>query len=656
MNARENPSLKSSVQNISIQNLNSGTAAADQNAPLRAALLGNPNCGKTALFNLLTGARQKVANYAGVTVERKEGWLNTPAKRRVRLLDLPGTYSLHAHSEDERITRDIVSGLHDREAPPELLICVTDATHLRLNLRLVLEARALGLPMVLVLNMSDMAKRQGIVVDKAKLSQALGLPVIESVGVRLDGGKELLNWLDSEQARSLKAPSMEGHWQPKAGQGAKEQLLSLHQQVADIMRQAVQEPQVDHQRADRIDAVVLHPVWGSLLLLVTLFLIFQAVFSWAAPLMEGIEGGVASFGKWVAAVMPDGVLRSLLVDGVIAGTGAVLVFLPQILILFFFILVLEDSGYLPRAAFLLDRIMGTVGLSGRSFIPLLSSFACAVPGIMATRSISSWRDRLLTIMIAPLMTCSARLPVYALLIAAFIPDREVGGLFNLQGLVLFALYVGGIVSAMAVAWVAKLFRTNKTRTPLMMELPAYRWPSIRSLALGLYERAIIFLRRVGGIILTVSIVLWFLASYPAAPEGAEAAIRYSYAGQLGRMLEVILAPIGFNWQIAIALVPGMAAREVAVGALGTVYALSASSDDAMAQQLGPLIASSWSLATALSLLVWFIFAPQCVSTLAMVKRETNGWRYPLIMLGYLFGLAYLCSFITYRIAVALGWG
>ncbi|MEG0149908.1 MAG: ferrous iron transporter B [Comamonas sp.] len=634
-----------------------GTTAPDAQAPLRAALLGNPNCGKTALFNLLTGARQKVANYAGVTVERKEGWLTTPAKRRVRLLDLPGTYSLHAHSEDERITRDIVSGLHSREAPPELLICVTDATHLRLNLRLVLEARALGLPMVLVLNMSDMARRQGIVVNREKLSQALGMPVVESVGVRLDGGKELLAWLDSDAARQLTAPSREGQWQVKAGLGAKEQLLSLHQQVAEIMRVAVQEPQVDTQRDDRIDSVVLHPVWGTLLLLVTLFLIFQAVFSWAQPLMDGIEGGVAHFGEWVGNVMPDGVLRSLLVDGVIAGTGAVLVFLPQILILFFFILVLEDSGYLPRAAFLLDRIMGTVGLSGRSFIPLLSSFACAVPGIMATRSISSWRDRLLTIMIAPLMTCSARLPVYALLIGAFIPEQTVGGLFNLQGLVLFALYIGGIVSAMAVAWVAKLARENKTRTPLMMELPAYRWPSVRSLMLGLFERALIFLRRVGGIILTVSIVLWFLASYPGAPEGVtEGAIRYSFAGQIGRWLEVVLAPIGFNWQIAIALVPGMAAREVAVGALGTVYALSASSDDAMAQQLGPLIAHSWSLATALSLLVWFVFAPQCISTLAIVKRETNGWRYPLIMTSYMFGLAYLCSFITYRVAVALGAG
>ncbi len=632
------------------------TMAPGDAAPLRAALLGNPNCGKTALFNLLTGARQKVANYAGVTVERKEGWLTTTGKRRVRLLDLPGTYSLDAHSEDERITRDIVKGEHVREAPPQLLICVTDATHLRLNLRLVLEARALGLPMLLVLNMSDMARRQGLQIDKAQLSALLGVPVVESVGVHQAGAKELLAWLDSEAAHALQPPVPDSRFAINVGHNTREQLLALHQQVAQIMRAAVYEPPQLTVREDRIDAVVLHPLWGTLLLLATWFLIFQAVFSWAAPLMDGIDAGVAFIGEWLSEAMPEGVLRSLLVDGVIAGTGSVLVFLPQILILFFFILVLEDSGYLPRAAFLLDRIMGTVGLSGRSFIPLLSSFACAVPGIMATRSIPSWRDRLLTIMIAPLMTCSARLPVYALLIAAFIPDQTVAGVFNLQGLVLFALYIGGIVSAMAVAWVVKLGRGGRTRTPLLMELPAYRWPSVRSLALGLYERAVIFLRRVGGIILSVSIVLWFLASYPGAPEGiTEGAIRYSYAGQIGHWLELVLAPVGFNWQIAIALVPAMAAREVAVSALGTVYALSATGEDAAAQ-LGPLIAHSWSLATALSMLVWFVFAPHCISTLAMVKRETNSWRYPLIMAGYLFGLAYLASFVTYRIAVALGWG
>ena len=552
------------------------TMAPGDAAPLRAALLGSPNCGKTALFNLLTGARQKVANYAGVTVERKEGWQTTTGKRRVRLLELPGTYSLDAHSEDERITRDIVKGEHVREAPPQLLICVTDATHLRLNLRLVLEARALGLPMLLVLNMSDMARRQGLQIDKAQLSALLGVPVVESVGVHQAGAKELLAWLDSEAAYALQPPVPDSRFAINVGHNTREQLLALHQQVAQIMRAAVYEPPQLTVREDRIDAVVLHPLWGTLLLLATLFLIFQAVFSWAAPLMDGIDAGVAFIGEWLSEVMPEGVLRSLLVDGVIAGTGSVLVFLPQILILFFFILVLEDSGYLPRAAFLLDRIMGTVGLSGRSFIPLLSSFACAVPGIMATRSIPSWRDRLLTIMIAPLMTCSARLPVYALLIAAFIPDQTVAGVFNLQGLVLFALYIGGIVSAMAVAWVVKLGRGGRTRTPLLMELPAYRWPSVRSLALGLYERAVIFLRRVGGIILSVSIVLWFLASYPGAPEGiTEGAIRYSYAGQIGHWLELVLAPVGFNWQIAIALVPAMAAREVAVSALGTVYALSA---------------------------------------------------------------------------------
>jgi ferrous iron transport protein B len=616
--------------------------------PLRIALLGNPNCGKTALFNLLTGARQKVANYAGVTVERKEGLLSTASGRRVRVLDLPGTYSLNAHSIDETITRDIVTGRHRSEAPPELLVCVTDATHLRLNLRLVLEARALGLPMLLVLNMSDMAARQGIAIDREALGAALGLPVIASVGVRQDGAQELLQWLDA--ARPVPP-------QPMAlalSEDPQQRVLDLHREVQRVMGLAVRETAAPRRVDDRIDAVVLHPAWGLLLLAATLFLMFQAVFSWATPFMDAIKAGVDALAGLIGEHMPEGVLRSLLTDGIIAGAGSVLVFLPQILILFFFILVLEDSGYLPRAAFLLDRVMGTVGLSGRSFIPLLSSFACAVPGIMATRSIASWRDRLVTILIAPLMTCSARLPVYALLIGAFIPARTVGGVFNLQGLVLFALYLGGIVSAMAVAFVARLARRRAGPTPLLMELPAYRWPSLRSLALGLYERAMIFLKRVGGIILAVSILLWFLSSYPAPPDGATgAAIQYSFAGRIGRVLEILVAPIGFNWQIAIALVPGMAAREVAVSALGTVYALSATGEE-VADQLGPLIASGWSLATALSLLVWYVYAPQCISTIAAVRRETNSWRYPLLMTGYLFALAYGASFVTYRVALALG--
>ncbi|WP_343593449.1 ferrous iron transporter B [Paracidovorax wautersii] len=634
----------------------SSSALQPAGQPLRIALLGNPNCGKTALFNLLTGARQKVANYAGVTVERKEGSLTTASGRRVRVLDLPGAYSLHAQSADEAVTRDIVTGRRAGEPTPELLVCVTDATHLRLNLRLVLEARALGLPMVLVLNMSDMAERQGIVIDREVLSRELGMPVIATVGVRSGGAQELVRWLDAVQPAALAASVPAQSTAAGASADAQQQVMQLHQEVRRVMDLAVQGPQVSLHRDDRIDAVVLHPVWGLMLLAVTLFLMFQAVFSWAETPMGWIEGLTASAGEWINAHMAEGVLRSLLTDGIIAGAGGVVVFLPQILILFFFILVLEDSGYLPRAAFLLDRIMGTVGLSGRSFIPLLSSFACAIPGIMATRSIPHWRDRLVTIMIAPLMTCSARLPVYALLIAAFIPERTVGGLFNLQGLVLFALYLGGILSAMAVAGAAKLLRGRAAAAPLMMELPAYRWPSLRGLAIGLWERALIFLRRVGGIILAVTVLLWFLSSFPAPPDGATGpAIEYSFAGRIGSLLEVIFAPIGFNWQISIALVPGMAAREVAVGALGTVYALSATGDETAAQ-LGPLIAQSWSLATALSLLVWFIFAPQCVSTIAAVRRETNGWRWPLAMASYLFGLAYIASFITYHVALAMGGG
>ncbi|MDM0104714.1 ferrous iron transporter B [Variovorax sp. J22R24] len=621
-------------------------AAVSTSPPDRIALLGNPNCGKTALFNLLTGSRQKVANYAGVTVERKEGTLRTAAGRRVFVLDLPGAYSLNALSADEAVTRDVVTG-KSTELPPELLVCVTDATNLRLNLRLVLEAKRLGLPMVVALNMTDMAKKQGIAVDVAVLSRELGVPVIETVGVHSGGAQGLLEALDSPVAAAVPKP-----WHAPG----LDDVLDTQREVRRILGLAVREPVGSLATSDRIDRVVMHPLWGMVVLAVTMFLMFQAVFSWAEVPMDAIKDGTTAFGELIKRVVPEGMLQSLLVDGIIAGVGGVIVFLPQILILFLFILALEDSGYLPRAAFLLDRVMGTVGLSGRSFIPLLSSFACAIPGVMATRTISNWRDRITTIMIAPLMTCSARLPVYALLIAAFIPARTVGGAFNLQGVVLFALYVFGIVSAMAVAWVMKRFRDNKQHSPLLMELPAYRWPNLRNLGLGLYERAWIFIQRVGTIILTLTILLWFLSTFPSPPEGATGpAIQYSLAGMIGRGLEHIFAPIGFNWQISIALVPGMAAREVAVGALGTVYALSATGDD-VAGQLEPLIAGSWSLATALSLLVWYVFAPQCLSTLAAVKRETGSWRYVWIMAGYLFGLAYIACWITYRVTLALTGG
>ena len=614
---------------------------------LRVALLGNPNCGKTALFNLLTGSRQKVANYAGVTVERKEGLFETPNGQRIRVLDLPGAYSLNALSLDETITRDVVLGAKSDEAQPDLLVCVTDATNLRLNLRLVVEAKRLGLPTVLALNMTDVAKHRGVEIDVPALERELGMPVVQTVAVKRGGADELINAIQRHMAdRPTAVPA----WvSPDL-----EDVATTQREVRRILAIAVREPANELRMDDALDRVVLHPFWGYVILAVMLFLMFQAVFSWAQGPMDAIKATVEAAGELLKSWLPEGILQSLLVDGVIAGAGSVLVFLPQILILFLFILALEDSGYLPRAAFMLDRLMGTVGLSGRSFIPLLSSFACAIPGIMATRNIANWRDRLTTIMIAPLTTCSARLPVYALIIGAFIPQSTVLGFLNLQGLVLFVLYLAGIVSAMAVAWVMKLAAGRKMLHPLMMELPSYRWPNPRNLVIGLLERAKIFLARVGTIILSLTILLWFLSSFPAPPEGAPGpAIQYSLAGIIGRGLETVLAPIGFNWQISIALIPGLAAREVAVGALGTVYALSATGDN-VAEQLTPMIAQSWSLATAFSLLAWYVFAPQCISTLSIVRRETNSIRYPLIMAGYLFLLAYAASFVTYRVALALG--
>ncbi len=617
-------------------------------APL-VALVGNPNCGKTALFNRLTGGQQKVANYAGVTVERKEGRLVTPAGKRVRLLDLPGAYSLHARSADEQITVDVLAGRADGEARPELVVCVVDATNLRRNLRLALALRRTGLPMVVALNMTDLAEARGLRIDPAALARELGVPVLPTVAVRGQGAAALAAVLD-DPAVWLRPDAAAAD--PLATDPSHD-----HDTVRAILQRLGLDAVLPHEPSERIDRIVLHPVVGPLLLAVLLFLIFQAVFAWAEWPMGAIESATAALGEGLSTLLPDGMLRSLLVDGIVAGVGGVLVFLPQILILFFFILVLEESGYLPRAAFLLDRLMGGVGLSGRSFIPLLSSFACAIPGIMATRSIPNARDRLVTIMLAPLMTCSARLPVYALLIGAFIPQRTVAGWFELQGLVLFGLYFAGIVSAFAVAWVLKRFTASGRQVrSLMMELPNYHWPTVRNVAIGLWHRALIFLKRVGGIILALTVLLWFLASFPAAPAGATgAAIEYSFAGTLGRWLAVVFEPIGFNWQISIALVPGMAAREVAVSSLGTVYALAATGDDT-AQALAPLIAQSWSVATALSLLAWFVFAPQCLATLATVKRETGGWRWMVVMTVYLFALAYAASFVTYRLALAAGLG
>ncbi|MGQ4659639.1 ferrous iron transport protein B [Lysobacter sp. F6437] len=616
---------------------------------LRLALVGSPNCGKTALFNLLTGSRQKVANYAGVTVERKEGRFNAPSGRNYAVLDLPGAYSLDAASLDEAVTRDLCRGFYPGEPAPDVIVCVVDATNLRLHLRFALEVRELGKPMVLAVNMMDAAKRRGIEVDLAALERELGVPVVPTVAIRRDGAEALVAKLDGV-AGSIHEP------REHLSAAAMVDPDALHAETRRLLSLAVTMPRRTAAIDDTLDRWLLNPAIGLLSLAVVMFLIFQAVYAWATPIMDMIDAGTVALGEFVGATLPEGPLNSLLVDGIIAGLGGVIIFLPQILILFAFIIALEESGYLPRAAFLLDRMMSKAGLSGRSFIPLLSSFACAIPGIMATRSIQDPRDRLATILVAPLMTCSARLPVYALLIGAFIPQQQVG-IFNLQGLVLFGLYVAGILSALAVSWVMKKWRRDKSEHPLMLELPSYRIPHPRDVLIGLWERAWIFLRRVGGIILALTILLWFLLSFPAAPADAvQPAIDYSFAGRIGHAMTAIFAPLGFNWQICIALIPGLAAREVAVSSLATVYALSAANDDAATAALTPVISDTWSLATALSLLVWFIYAPMCISTLATIKRETNSWKQVGIATGYLFGLAYLASLVTYQVAVLLGAG
>ena len=627
------------------------------NEPL-VALLGNPNCGKTALFNLLTGSRQKVANYSGVTVERKEGRLSLDSGKNIRILDLPGAYSLYPRSLDEKVTCNVLLGRAEGEKRPDLVVCILSAMNLRRNLRLVLAAKRLGLPCVVVLNMLDIAKRQGLEINTDALSKELGLPVLTSIGIQADGAdgiKSFFNQLDWKDLSALRTGTSDATLENAASHIAHSESDNI--QVQRILKSLGLDQIIPDRFSDRLDSVLLHPIIGPIILAALLFFIFQAVFSWATVPMDLIKTTIEYFGGLLGEVLPNNWLRSLLINGVLAGLGGVVIFLPQILILFFFILLLEESGYLPRAAFLLDRVMGSVGLSGRSFIPLLSSFACAIPGIMATRSISNSRDRLVTILIAPMMTCSARLPVYALLISAFIPNQKLWMGIDLQGLVLFLLYLAGIFGAMGVAWILKRFTSEQFRmNALMMELPSYHMPRLGNLAISLWQRVEIFLRRVGGIILIMTVALWVLSSFPTPPDWATGSpIQYSIAGMLGQALSHVFSPIGFNWQISIALVPGMAAREVVVSSLATVYALSSSSADA-ADALIPLISTSWSLATALSLLAWFVFAPQCLSTIAAVKRETGGWKIPAIMLSYLFGLAYLASFITYHLAVFYGLG
>lgn len=616
--------------------------------PARIALVGNPNCGKTALFNALTGSRQKVGNYPGVTVERKEGAFVTPGGHRVNVLDLPGTYSLRAHSPDEAVTRDVVLGRLDGEAAPDLLVCVADATNLRLVLRLVLELKQVGRPVLLALNMFDIARHRGIAIDTEMLSRALEVPVVTAVAVRRGGTANLLDRIDRMADGEL-PPATAATWR----EPTRSEIGAAHREVERILGACVRPPDRPDTWTARIDRVLLHPVAGIAILLAVLFLIFQAVFAWAGPATDLIRDGFDALAALLAATLPDGMLRSLLTDGLISGIGSVLVFLPQIMILFFFIILLEDLGYMPRAAFLMDRVMGYAGLHGRAFIPLLSSFACAIPGIMATRVIDGRRDRLTTILMAPLMTCSARIPVYTLLISAFVPRQQVAGIVNLQGLVMFGLYAAGIVSAFAVAFVLRRLVWRGASDHFIMELPAYKLPDPKNVLLGVLQRARLFLRRAGTIILSMILLIWFLSSVPGAPEGAtEPAIHYSFAGMIGHALQPLLAPVGFTWEIVVVLIAGLAAREVAVAGLGTVYAVAGGPEATGA--LADTLAANWSLGTALALLAWYVYAPQCVATLAVIRRETNSWRWPVVQFVYMFTLAYAAAFVTYRIASAFG--
>jgi len=625
--------------------------AAEALAPAaRVALVGNPNSGKTALFNALTGSRQKVANYAGVTVERKEGRLRTASGRSLSVLDLPGTYSLRARSPDEAVTRDAVLGTLAGEQAPDVLVCVADATNLRLVLRLILELKAVGRPMVLALNMYDIAQRQGLRIDLEGLARELGCAIVTTVATRKRGVDDLVAKVDEMAAAGALAAG-ENRWrEPTAAE-----IRQAHREAQRILKTYVRPPERPDTLTGRIDAVLLHPAAGLAILFAVLFLMFQAVFSWAAPAQDLIDSAFQGLGALLAERLPQGLLTSFLTDGVISGVGSVLVFLPQILVLFLFIILLEDFGYMARAAFLMDRIMGGAGLHGRAFIPLLSSFACAIPGIMATRVIDNRRDRLTTILVAPLMTCSARIPVYTLIISAFIPERTVANVLSLQGLVMFGLYAAGIVSALAISFLTRRLFWRGAAEPFLMELPTYKAPDPENVARNLLLRAKIFLNRAGRIIFPLMIVVWFLSSFPGAPAGAtEPAINFSIAGRIGHLLQPLFAPIGFNWQMVVALIPGFAAREVAVAALGTVYAIGGA--DSTPGALATTLTHHWSVATGLSFLAWYVFAPQCASTLGVVKRETNSWRWPLVMLAYMTGLAYAASLIVYRLAVAAGLG
>ena len=655
--------------------------------PLTVALAGNPNAGKTTLFNALTGLRQKTANYSGVTVERKEGNWNV-GNEEIQLIDLPGLYSLDASSIDEQIAREVLTGELGDLPKPDAVIAVVDATNLERNLYLVTQLLEFGIPVVIALTMVDLAEKQDFHIDTEKLSRRLRIPVIKTNASRRIGLQELSD-ATLEAVRSGKLPEI--FWLPadnSHAEGVSEQIhLSLSDNEAanklifaryNFISDAYQES-VTHSEdgasslSEKIDRVLTHKFFGLLILVAVLLLVFQTIFTWATLPMDLLDAGFGRLGNFVATQMPESILRDLIVDGAIAGVGGIMIFLPQILLLFLFISVLEDSGYMARAAFLLDKLMSRVGLHGKAFLPLMSSFACAIPGIMATRTIENRRDRIATIMIAPFMSCSARLPVYALMIAAFFSGQTVFGFVSLGAVLMLAMYFLGIAVAVLVAFVLKKTILKSPPPPFVMELPPYRLPNLRTVLQNMFTRAWLFVKRAGTIILAISILLWALMYFPrtvadgADPESiaqteiAATQLENSYAGTLGKTIEPAIAPLGFDWKIGVAIIASFAAREVLVSTLSIIYNVGEDENEESPTLINAIREAKkndgskvWTPLTALSLMVFFVLAMQCMSTLAVARRETNSWFWVIFMFGYMTAIAYLAALATYQTGKLLG--
>ena len=688
------------------------------------ALVGNPNSGKTTVFNALTGLRQKVANYPGVTVERHEGTIRLADGTDCLILDLPGTYSLRASSPDEGIAVDVMLGRAAHTPPPDLIVCVVDAGNLERNLYFISQIIDRRLPVVLALNMVDVAREHGVVVNTHRLAEELGIPVVPMVATTGVGIDELRRAMATTPAPSPRAREWtlpdpvrreleeltgmlvgSGKYSEASAFNEAIDLLTSHpsalEQTGRFDPAILDHVRLDHEkldflgfdresvaataryawirqivarsiervaypgisRTDRLDRILTHRVWGLVIFLLLMALMFQSIFSWATAPMELIGEGFDALGHGVSGLIPPGPLHDLIIDGAIAGVAAVVMFLPQILFLFFFLTLLEDTGYMARAAYVMDRLMGRVGLPGKAFIPLLGSFACAIPGIMSARTIEKERDRIATMLIAPLMSCSARLPVYTLLIAAFIPTTTVLGIFTLPALTMFGLYLFGIVVAMVIAWVLKRTLLRSAQTELLLELPPYKVPSLRSILLTMWERAVVFLKQAGTIILGASIIMWFLASYPKLENATPSQqIEYSFAGRAGRLIEPVIEPLGFNWKIGIGLISSLFQREVFVSTMGTIYNIQNAEGDGsvslasrMREDIDPETGRpTFTLPVALAVLVYYVLAMQCLSTVAIMRRETNGWKWPALQFATMTGLAYAAAFVVYRLGTALG--